>query len=253
MERIKVIDISYVQQDVDFEKVKAQGVKAVIIRTGYLGKTDTMFHSHMKGAIAAGLDIGVYTYMIADNTAEAVLEAQQTISRLEEYKGYVTYPVFCDMEHSKYYNNYVYNRALRTDMIEAFCNTISGAGYYTGVYINPSWLEEWTEKSGIVGIYDIWLAAWTDSPDKPTRYDYGQTMWQWGTETLDGIKGSVDGDICYVDYPEIIRAAGKNFLTSKCVLTARKEFASDEAECVAKGLEALGFTVTRECRATPHN
>ena len=109
MEKIKVIDISYAQQKVDFEAVKASGVKAVIIRTGYYGKTDTMFNSHMEGAIAAGLDIGVYTYIMADNAAQAAIEARETISRIDRYRGKITYPVFCDMENGKYYNEEKFN------------------------------------------------------------------------------------------------------------------------------------------------
>lgn len=248
MEKIKVIDISYAQQKVDFRKVKESGVSAVIIRTGYLNKTDTMFHSHMSGAIEAGLDIGVYTYLIAENAAQAALEAQQTIVRLAKYKGHINYPVFCDMEHSKYYDNNKYSRAVRTDMIKAFCNTIEGAGYYPGVYINPSWLEQWTNKDGLIGKYDIWLAAWTEDPGQPARYDYGQAMWQWGTERIGGITGNVDGNLCYVDYPERIRDSGKNFLSEKCLIKAQKEVTSSESARLVQRLESMGFTVTAECR-----
>lgn len=244
---IKVIDISYVQQKVDFEKVKKAGVEAVIIRTGYYGKTDTMFHNHIKAAIKAGLDIGVYTYIMAENAAQAAIEAQQTASRLEKYKGYINFPVFCDMEHSKFYNNSVYSRGSRTEMIEAFCNTISNLGYYPAVYINPSWLEEWTYKNRITGKYDIWLAAWTDSADKATRYDYGQTMWQWGTSEVDGIKGRVDSNLCYVDYPSIIKAAGKNFLTDNYTVIAKKEVSASERERVSEQLKKMGFEVSTEC------
>lgn len=248
MEKIKVIDISYVQQKVDFAKVKAAGYDAVIIRTGYLGKTDTMFHSHMAGAIAAGLSIGVYTYLIAENSAQAALEAQQTITRLARYKGHINYPVFCDMEHSKYYNKNRYSRKSRTDMIEAFCSTVAGGGYYPAVYINPSWLEEWTEKERILGKYDIWLAAWTENPDVLTRYDYGHTMWQWGAGKVDGIAGKADGNLCYVNYPEIIRNSGKNFLTERCIVTAVKEVSTAEMDKTVRRLEAMGFAVSAECK-----
>ncbi len=240
--KIKVIDISYAQSKVDFNKLKAAGVSAVMIRTGYYGKTDTMFHSHISGAIEAGLDIGVYTYIMADNAAQAALEAEETVKRLEKYKGYINYPVFCDMESSKYYSE-KYSKASRTDMIEAFCNTIRGAGYYPAVYINPSWLNQWTEKERIIGKYDIWLASWTYSADTPTKYDFGQTMWQWGTERIDGVKGLVDSDICYVDYPKIIREAGKNFLSRKYLVTAEKEAEASELEELEKRLKDMGFSV----------
>ena len=244
MERIKVIDISYAQQKVDFEAVKASGVKAVIIRTGYLGKTDTMFNSHMEGAIAAGLDIGVYTYIMADNMAQAALEAQETISRIERYRGKITYPVFCDMENGKYYNKEKFDNNSRTSIIETFCNVISSSGYYPAVYINPSWLEQWTEKKRILDNYDIWLAAWTQNADIPTRYNYGQKMWQWGTESVKGVNGEADSNICYVDYPSVIRKSGMNYLSDKYLITAEKKVSAEEIAQTKARLEKMGFRIS---------
>ncbi len=248
MEKIKVVDISYVQQKVDFETLKSSGIKAVIIRTGYLGKTDTMFKSHIEGAIKAGLDIGVYTYIISRTPEEAVGEAKETIGRIEEYRGKINYPVFCDIEHNKYYNTEKYTKKLRTDIIATFCDTIKDSGYYAGVYINPSWLEEWTEKSRIIGKYDIWLAAWTDNPDKNTGYNYGQTMWQWGAAEFDGIEGRTDGDLCYVDYPEIIRKSGLNFLDDNKRIIAVKDVKNDEYDKIVRQISEMGFSVYSECK-----
>ena len=212
--KVKAIDISYAQPTVDFEAVKKSGIKAVIIRNGYLGKTDTHFNVHMKGAIAAGLDIGTYTYIMSNTVEDAKKEARQTVERLKPYKGHLNYPVFCDMESKKYYSD-KFNNRLRTDIILAFCEEIKKAGYYAALYINPSWLEEWTNKEELLGKYDIWLAAWTQSADIPTKYNYGQSMWQWGTDTIKGINGPVDGNLVYVDYPKIIASKGKNFYSAK--------------------------------------
>lgn len=70
--------------------------------------------------------------------------------------------------------------------------------------------------------YDIWLAAWTQSADIPTRYNYGQKMWQWGTEKLNGISDPVDSNLCYVDYPAIIKKANKNFLSEEITETVKR-------------------------------
>lgn len=246
MEEIKVIDISYAQPKVDFAKVREDGVKAVIIRTGYLGKTDTMFDSHMKGAIEAGLDIGVYTYIMSENAAQAITEAKETVKRLEKYKGFVNYPVYCDMEAEKFYSD-KFSKASRTGIIRTFCSEIQKAGYYAAIYTNPSWLEEWTDKTKLLPEYDLWLAAWTNSPAKPTKYSYGQKMWQWGTGRVNGINGAVDGDLCYVDYPSEIRKAGLNFLPAeekKYILTAVKTVPESMLSEEIKTLEKNGFSVS---------
>lgn len=222
--KIKAIDISYAQPAVDFNKVKKSGIKAVIIRNGYLNKTDTHFERHIRGAIEAGLDIGTYTYIMAKDTAQAKTEALQTIERLKPYKGYINYPVFCDMEDERYLNGAfgkVFDKRLCTDIIKTFCDTIKENGYYAALYINPAWLENFTHKKELLGKYDIWLAAWTDSPNKPTKYDYGQKMWQWGAGAVNGIKDDVDSNLVYVDYPAIIRESGLNYIGPE--ITSRKK------------------------------
>lgn len=83
-------------------------------------------------------------------------------------------------------------------MAIAFCEKIRQAGFKPGVYVNPSFMENYYDKSRIVGKYDIWLAHWTNSPDCPSKNNYGQTMWQWGLDRISGY--DVDGDICFTDY-----------------------------------------------------
>ena len=107
-----------------------------------------------------------------------------------------TYPVFFDMEEKKQISSL--NTDTRTKMAIAFCEKIRQAGFKTGIYANPSFMEHYYDKSRIIGKYDIWLAHWTNSPDCPSRYDYGQTMWQWGVDKIGGY--DVDGDICFTDY-----------------------------------------------------
>ncbi|MDE6599502.1 MAG: hypothetical protein K2K34_05415, partial [Oscillospiraceae bacterium] len=72
------IDVSYHQGDVDWDKVAADGIDFVIMRVGYRGyesgalNVDGRFHEYIKGAIDAGLDVGVYFFSQAVNSEEAV-------------------------------------------------------------------------------------------------------------------------------------------------------------------------------------
>ena len=63
------IDVSEYQPEVDWQQVKDYGVDFVIVRLGYRGYgeagklvEDSMFRSHVEGALAAGLDVGVYFF-----------------------------------------------------------------------------------------------------------------------------------------------------------------------------------------------
>ncbi|MGN0655440.1 MAG: GH25 family lysozyme, partial [Ruminiclostridium sp.] len=207
----------------DYDKVRKSGVKAVIVRNGYLGKTDDLYHTHMKGVIKAGMDVGTFTYIVSKNVQQARTEARETIERLKPYRGHLTYPVFCDMEDERYHNGEwgKFTKRQCTDIIKAFCEEIAKGGYYPALYINPAWLESYTYKSELVGKYDIWLAAWTGNLSVPTKYNYNQTMWQWGKGPVSGVKEAVDGDWVYIDYPAKIRAAGKNYLQPKAVKIER--------------------------------
>lgn len=187
---VKGIDISYAKKNLDFARLKAAGVRFAIIRTGYSQKTDDMFDSHMKKAIAAGLDVGAYCYCMAATPAEARKEAEYAVNLLKPYK--LSYPVFYDMEDASLLE---LSKTKLTNIALAFLETVEKAGYRAALYVNPSWLENKLNREKILSRYDLWLAHWTGDPNTPSKYSYGQTMWQWGTEELAGSNGKIDGDI----------------------------------------------------------
>ena len=201
---VKGIDISYANRNLDFKKLKKAGVRFAIIRTGYRQHTDDMFDSHMKKAIAAGIDVGAYCYCMAKSPAEARKEAEYAVSLLSPYK--LSYPVCYDMEDSSLFE---LSKTKLTNIAMAFLETVEKLGYRPALYANPSWLENKLNREKILEKYDLWLAHWTGSPNIPTKYQYGQKMWQWGAEELPGSNGKIDGDICFVDYPAIIGAEGE--------------------------------------------
>ena len=190
----KGIDISYCQKGLDLAEAKKKGVEYVIIRAGISARTDTEFKANTDKAVKAGLPYGFYWYSNAFGIADAKNEAAACLKAIKPYAP--TYPIFYDMEEKEQIDRL--SIATRTAIISAFCEKIKAAGYTAGVYLSPSWLENYVDKSKIVGKYDIWLAHWTCSPSKPSKYDYGQKMWQWGLDKICGM--AVDGDICYFDY-----------------------------------------------------
>ena len=73
------IEVSEFQgEEIDWNQVKESGVEFVIIRLGYRAYGDTgdlvmdaMYEQNMKGALEAGLDVGVYFFYQAVSGAEA--------------------------------------------------------------------------------------------------------------------------------------------------------------------------------------
>ena len=169
-------------------------MKFAIIRAGFSTKKDVTMDRFVADCKKYGIEYGFYWYSYAISIEQAQTEAEKCISVIKGLSP--TYPVYFDMEEKKQISGL--STDTRTKMAIAFCEKIRQAGFKPGVYANPSFMENYYDKSRIVGRYDIWLAHWTNSPERPSRYDYGQTMWQWGLDRIGGY--DVDGDICFTDY-----------------------------------------------------
>ena len=192
--KIKGVDLSYCQEGISFPALKQAGVRFAIIRAGFSTKKDVTMDKFVADCKKYGIDYGFYWYSYAMSVEQAEAEAEKCISVIKGLSP--TYSVFFDMEEKKQIGGL--NTDTRTKMAIAFCKKIRRAGFKPGIYANPSFMENYYDKSRIVGKYDIWLAHWTNSPDCPSKYNYGQTMWQWGLDRIVGY--DVDGDICFTDY-----------------------------------------------------
>lgn len=201
---IKGIDVSEYQKNVDWEKVKAAGIDFVIIRAGIATRKDSLFESHYVGASAAGLHVGAYWFSKAINVAQAEQEAQQF---LDTISGKVFhYPIYLDLEYQAALNT---GKSNCSAMVRAFCNVLESKNYWAGLYISRSHLGTYIEDD-IKSRYSLWIADWTGS----LKYTGQVGIWQSSeTGRVNGISGKVDTDVGYVDYPEVIPAAGKNGFT----------------------------------------
>lgn len=246
MIKIKGIDISYCQRNVDYAKAKAAGVGFAIIRSGYREKTDDMLYTHLAGCKKAGIPVGIYVYALAKTETDAIKEARHCLQSIANHE--ITYPIFYDLEDDRLLDGL--SSKQRTDNAIAFLNEVKRQGYYPGIYANPAWLEQYLEYDRLKD-YDLWLAAWTESSDKATKYAYGQQMWQWGLDNVNGI-GEVDGNLCYVDYPALI--IGKNFNIGNASASQAAVDVAGNAEfrAVIKKYRCIGSAVKRRRLASDH-
>lgn len=201
---IKGIDVSQYQGNIDYKKVKAAGVKFVIIRAGYgkfTSQKDPYFEKNYKNAKAAGLDVGAYWYSYATSEADAVQEAKTCI---EVIKGKTfEYPIYFDLEEQ---NQFAKGKSFCNSLVKAFCNALEEAGYFAGLYISRSPLQTYITND-VARRYALWIAEYGSSCNYSGKYG----MWQYSsTGKFNGISGNVDCDYCYIDYPSIIKSAGLN-------------------------------------------
>lgn len=196
------VDISRYQKEVDFERLKADGIDFVMIRLGARGyksgelQMDEYFAENIKNASEAGLDIGIYFYSQAVTSQEAVEEAALVLDNIKEYT--IKYPIAFDMEFVDNDNARVetLTNEERTAVAAAFLNHIKAAGYTPMLYGTPEWLLKRIDVSKFTESC-IWLAQEADLPTYPYRYE----MWQYTTKgQVDGIDGFADLNISFVDY-----------------------------------------------------
>lgn len=94
---VQGIDVSFYQGEIDWQAVASSGVEFAMIRVGYRGysqgglQLDERFQENMDGALAAGLDVGVYFFSQAISVLEAEEEADFVLSAIRGYP--IKYPV----------------------------------------------------------------------------------------------------------------------------------------------------------------
>lgn len=198
------IDVSVFQGDIDWNKVKADGIDFVMIRAGFRGygengslNEDVKFRENCKNALAAGLNVGVYFFSQAITEAEAAEEARFVLDIISDYN--ITYPVAYDWETIEYDVN-ARTENMSTEQItacaNAFCDVIEKAGYETVIYFNCE-LGYFNYDLSKINNYHFWLAEYFSIPS--FYYDY--KIWQYTDKgQVDGIAGEVDINISLVDY-----------------------------------------------------
>ena len=202
------IDVSKWNKTIDWEKVKEDGIEFAIIRCGYRGASggalvlDPMYEANIKGAIEAGIPVGIYFFTQATSEIEAIEEASMVIRLIEDYD--VDYPVFLDSESAG-----GSGRADKLDIEErtayhkAFLETIASAGYEAGIYASKNWLNNRLDMTQI-SQYKVWMAEYADVPTYDQYYD----MWQYTSKgSVDGIETRVDLNLSYMNIDTSINHA----------------------------------------------
>lgn len=198
-ESTAVIDVSEFQSTIDWAKVKAAGVKGVIVRCGYRGaetgklKADSRFLEHIKGAAKAGLKVGIYMFTQAITAAEGKEEADYAIKQMQAAGVTLSYPIAVDTESVRNGRANGLSKAQRTECIKAFCEEIKAKGYEPMIYASTSWLNNKLTMSKLP--YKVWAAQYNSTCTYKGKY----VMWQYTSSAhLPGVSGNVDMNHCYI-------------------------------------------------------
>lgn len=191
----KGIDVSKHNGEIDWQKVKADGVDFAFIRVGYRGSSegkivlDDYFERNIKGAIENDINVGVYFFTQAINKMEAIEEADFVLDAIEPYR--ISLPVALDIEELDGSRGDKIDASTRTDAAIAFLERVNGAGYTPMIYGNLKSMLYMLETDRIEP-YEKWFAYY----HTPLYYPYEHAIWQYNSKgSVDGIKGDVDLNI----------------------------------------------------------
>ena len=197
---LRGIDVSTYQGNINWSAVKASGIDFAIVKAtqgravssnSYLF-TDRQFANNVTGAHDVGLKVGVYHYLTAKTVKKAQTEAQHFIDTIAPYKPRIELWAAVDVEEDKYLPR---NKKALSAIVDAFCAYVEAEGYRPMVYTNPNYLTYRLER---IPDRDLWLALWRDKERKPIGYDT-MKIWQYGAESVGGIKGEVDSNYGYFE------------------------------------------------------
>lgn len=195
------VDVSFYQGEIDWEAVAADGVEFAMIRCGYRGSesgtivVDEQFENNIEGALAAGLDVGVYFFSQSTGAIEAAEEANFVLDLISGYD--ITMPVAFDWEPLEGSRAEDIDRSELTASAVVFCEMVKDAGYTPCVYLYryTGYYEYMMER---LADYELWVGALGSWPD----FYYRHMLWQFSmTGRVDGIDADVDLDYQFIPRP----------------------------------------------------
>ena len=191
------IDVSEYQANIDFQRVKKSGINFVIMRAGIgHGRKDKYFEENYKKAKAAGLNVGAYWYSKALSVADSTSEAKYVLNALKGKQ--FEYPIYYDIEEKSLFSK---GKKLTSDIAKNFCKIMESKGYLCGIYASLSYFNNYFTDD-VKKKFTIWVAQYNTHCDYKGDYK----IWQKSSHgSVSGIKGRVDLDECYYDFPSHIK------------------------------------------------
>ena len=199
-EKYDGIDISDHKQKINFQKVKKSGINFVIMIAGIgHGKKDKYFEETYKKAKEAGLNVGAYWECKARSLADSTTEAKFVLNVLKGKQ--FEYPIFYNIEEKALFKK---GKQLTSSIARNFCNILQATGYLCGIYTSLSDYNDYFTDE-IKKKFPIWVAQYSR---RNKRCDY-KGEYKICKKSFDGrvpgIKGSIDLDESYYDFPTYIK------------------------------------------------
>ncbi|MBR6472443.1 MAG: glycoside hydrolase family 25 protein [Firmicutes bacterium] len=213
------IDVSEFQGNIDWAKVKADGIDFAIIRVGGRGYTsgklydDCKFKRNIRGAKKNGIMVGVYFFSQATSKKRARSEVDYAISLIEE-AGYTAndldLPLFMDYERIGGEDGLLYDltKSEGTEIAKTWLSYAASKGYTAGIYTDLYFGKTKVNGSELSKKYNYWAAQYYTA----NQFSFDYCWWQYSDAGyVYGIgTNTTDMDFWYIDpvYSAVEEATG---------------------------------------------
>lgn len=244
----KGIDISAVgQANIDLKTVlEKNDIDFVMVRMAYFIKQskqdqnrdciDDAFDKYAKDCADANVPTGVYFWPSIVDVPSAKREVEIITAKLDEVKEKyglcMEMPICIDIETEKDGGGKVIERLCNGDQdsldaLEYVINTLEERGYFVMIYTGNNCLKENPKYRDLIKALDVdtWIPKYTTSKEvsfdsvpnvsDDIAYDGSSSIrqyTQWGK--VIGYNGDVDFNVCYTDFPKIIKNNNLNGFTN---------------------------------------
>lgn len=182
----KGIDVSEWQGDINFQKVKEDGIKIVYIRAGQgFSYKDEKFERNYEKAKKYNLKVGVYHYVTAKNEEEAKRQAKFFISLISGKK--IDCKLAMDFEYFPNISKSEVNKIALAFLEEVEQLSGKKAIVYSDAYNADNTFE------GKVTKYPLWIAEYgVENPQNNGNWKYWEGFQYTDKGKVSGIEGNVD-------------------------------------------------------------
>lgn len=198
-EKTRVIDVSYHQGTIDWNKVYNSGMYGVILRIGYWNTEDPKFAEYINEVKRLGMPYGIYIFSYANTTNGAGVEANFTNNIISKYDLNPTLGIYYDLEDwylSADNTSNTLSKEQYDDIARTYINTVSqyvGSKYKVKIYAD---LNHVNNRFGDYARSESdWIAHYGVSS---CGYKGPHSLWQYtDSAQVDGVNGYVDMNYLY--------------------------------------------------------
>ncbi len=187
------IDVSYAQEDFDFNQAVSNGKSFAVVKIGEHDYMDDLFAANINGALDAGMDVGVY-FVARGKDADSIKQEAQFMADLikQNISAELKCGIWLDIEEC-YYDQKLTVQQL-TDLVSAFIIVMNQNGFDCGIYASYNMLTYHMDVSQFADYVKFFPANYGTSTCafKDEHPEKQVVLWQYSDSN-----GELELDIMY--------------------------------------------------------